>query len=53
MSRELISPTAELDVLGTQCQQLRLTRIAQTLPTLLEQAASAELRDGFITAVDS
>jgi DNA replication protein DnaC len=43
MSHDLISPTAELDVLGTQCQQLRLTRVAQTLPTLLEQAATQEL----------
>ena len=26
------SPAAELEQLGLQCQQLRLTRVAQTLP---------------------
>ena len=41
MSRDPISPMAELEVLGTHCQHLRLTRVAQTLPTLLEQAAQA------------
>ncbi len=39
MHRALISPMAAREVLGTQCQQLRLTRVAQTLPSLLEQAA--------------
>ena len=43
MSRDSISPLAELDVLGTHCQHLRLTRVAQTLPTLREQAARHEL----------
>jgi len=43
MNRSLISPMAELDVLGTQCEHLRLTRVAQTLPSLLEQAAQQEL----------
>ena len=42
-SRSATSPAAELDVLETHCQHLRLTRVAQTLPTLLEQAASQEL----------
>ncbi len=37
------SPALELEQLGLQCQQLRLTRVAQTLPTLLEQAAQQEL----------
>jgi tripartite-type tricarboxylate transporter receptor subunit TctC len=41
MSREPISPMAELEVLGTHCQHLRLTRVAQTLPTLLEQGIEA------------
>ena len=43
MSREPISPMAELEVLGAHCQHLRLTRVAHTLPTLLEQAAQQEL----------
>ena len=43
MSRDPISPTAEFEVLSTHCQHLRLTRVAQTLPTLLEQAAQQEL----------
>ena len=43
MSRDPISPMAELEVLGTHCQHLRLTRVAQTLPSLLEQAAQQEL----------
>ena len=37
------SPAAELEQLGLHCQQLRLTRVAQTLPTLLEQAAQQEV----------
>ncbi len=37
------SPAAELEQLALQCQQLRLTRVGQTLPTLLEQAAQQEL----------
>ena len=36
MSRRVVaparSPAAELEQLGLQCQQLRLTRVAQTLP---------------------
>ena len=43
MSRDPISPTAELDVLSTHCQHLRLTRVAQTLPTLLERAAQQDM----------
>jgi len=42
MHRALISPMAEREVLGTQCQQLRLTHVAQTLPSLLEQAVQQE-----------
>jgi DNA replication protein DnaC len=33
----------ELELLSHHCQHLRLTRIAQRLPTLLEQAAQQEL----------
>lgn len=43
MSRAASSPTAELEQLGATCQQLRLTRVTQLLPTLLEQAAQQEL----------
>ena len=47
MTRAVVSPTsspaAELEQLGRHCQQLRLTRVAQTLPTLLEQAAQQEV----------
>ena len=35
-------PGPELEHLGLQCQQLRLTRVAQTLPTLLKQAVQQE-----------
>lgn len=35
--------TPELDQLATHCQQLRLTRVAATLPTLLEQAAQGSV----------
>ena len=37
------SPAAELEQIARQCGQLRLTRVGQTLPTLLEQAAQQEL----------
>lgn len=43
MSAPLLTPAAQLEQLGRHCQHLRLTRIAQTLPTLLEQAAQQEL----------
>jgi DNA replication protein DnaC len=43
MSPDVVSPTAELEQLGLHCQHLRLTRVAQLLPTLLEQAAQQEL----------
>ncbi len=43
MSRAPISPAAELEELAAHCQQLRLTRVAPLLPTLLEQAAQQEL----------
>ena len=37
MSRRVVaparSPAAELEQLGLQCQQLRLTRVAQKLPS--------------------
>jgi len=42
MHRALISPMAEREVLGSPCQQLRLTRVAQTLLSLLEQAVQQE-----------
>jgi len=35
--------TPEIEQLTADCTQLRLTRIAATLPTLLEEAAAAEL----------
>jgi DNA replication protein DnaC len=43
MTRTATSPAAELQQLEPHCQQLRLTRIAQTLPSLLETAAQQEL----------
>lgn len=43
MSGGATSPTAELEQLAATCQQLRLTRVTQLLPTLLEQAAQQEL----------
>ena len=46
MTREATStPTTlgELELLSHHCQHLRLTRVAQRLPTLLEQAAQQEL----------
>lgn len=43
MSAPLLSPAAQLELLTRHCQHLRLTRLAQTLPTLLEQAAQQEL----------
>ena len=43
MSRVPLATGAELEVLGDHCQHLRLTRVAQLLPTLLEQAAQQEL----------
>ena len=46
MTRETTStPTTlgELELLTHHCQHLRLTRVAQRLPTLLEQAAQQEL----------
>ncbi len=46
MTREATStPTTlgELELLSHHCQHLRLTRVAQRLPTLLEQAAHQEL----------
>ena len=52
MSRTATSPTAELDVLSAHCQHLRLSRVALTLPTLLEQAAQQELSySAFLTNV--
>ncbi|MEO7964771.1 MAG: ATP-binding protein, partial [Gemmatimonadaceae bacterium] len=43
MSGNPLAPAAELERLAQHCQHLRLTRVAQTLPTLLEQAAAQEL----------
>ena len=43
MTRTATSPAAELQQLEQHCQQLRLTRVAQTLPSLLETAAQQEL----------
>ena len=43
MTRATTSPAAELQQLKQHCQHLRLTRIAQTLPSLLESAAQQEL----------
>ncbi len=42
MSRDAMSPSAEYDAVSVQCQQLRLTRIAQILPAHLEHAAQTE-----------
>jgi len=35
--------TPEIEQLTADCQQLRLTRVAATLPSLLEEAAAADL----------
>lgn len=43
MSRALTSPAAALEQLTQTCLTLRLPRVAQTLPTLLEQAAQQDL----------
>ena len=43
MSRTPTSPAAELEQLALHCQTLRLPRVAETLSTLLEQAAQHEL----------
>ena len=44
--------TPEIEQLTADCTQLRLTRIAATLPTLLEEAAAAELSySAFLSAV--
>ena len=42
MSRDATSPSTEYDALQGQCQQLRLSRMAQILPAHLEQAAQQE-----------
>ena len=42
MTRDTHSPAVEMETLAQHCQHLRLTRVGQTLSTLLEQAA----RDG-------
>jgi DNA replication protein DnaC len=43
MSGNPLAPAAELELLAQHCQHLRLTRVAQTLPSLLEDAAAREL----------
>jgi DNA replication protein DnaC len=43
MTRALLTPTTELEQLSAHCAHLRLTRVGQVLPTLLEQAAQQEL----------
>ena len=42
MSRDATSPSAEYDALQGQCQQLRLSRMAQILPAHLAQAAQQD-----------
>ena len=52
MTRETHSPAAEMETLAHHCQHLRLTRVGQTLSTLLEQAAQQELSySAFLTNV--
>ncbi len=43
MTRDTHSPAVEMETLAQHCQHLRLTRVGQTLSTLLEQAAQQEL----------
>ena len=43
MTHDTMSPAVEMAQLAQHCQHLRLTRVGQTLSTLLEQAAQQEL----------
>ena len=52
MTRDTLSPAIEMETLAQHCQHLRLTRVGQTLSTLLEQAAQQELSySAFLTNV--
>ena len=42
MTHNTLSPAVEMETLAQHCHHLRLTRVGQTLSTLLEQAAQQE-----------